>query len=135
MRAFNRAILASVSAILAACVSATLSEPRPRSDLSAAGPPLSLDLRVSAGIEVSVGGLELDLLVLPHADSLLILDKQIAEQLHLKPIMWGLGTVNFTDGDYRLSGQAYKTTYQVQSSLNETAWVLVLDENLPSCQK
>jgi len=116
--------------IATACVTAPVSEPKPQTDLSEGKSPYTLDLRQSAGMKVTVQGQELHLLVLPYSDSLLFLNKDVAQRLKLKPIFFGLGTADFSDGDFYVGGKGFNAEYSVGAAPTEKIWALVMEENI-----
>ena len=125
-----------MSIVLCACASGCTvglpMAPTPTQNLSAPeqGVFLTLDLRDSAGVDVEVNGETLHLLVLPNSESLLALNRNVADRLNLNPVFFGLGSASVTDGDHRVSGSVVRARYRVASSQPEQVWALAMEEDV-----
>lgn len=106
--------------------------PGPTTDLSAPelGEYLTLDLRDTAGIDVVVDGETLHLLVSSKSESILALNRDVADRLALREVFFGLGTASFRDGDYAVQGKVVKTKYAVAGAEVDRIWAVVMDEDI-----
>jgi len=111
---------------------ANLVVPSPTQDLSAPEQNrfLTLDLRESAGITVDVEGEALHLMLFADPDSLLVLDRDVADRLDLPELFFGLTSAYVQDGDYTASGRGVRARYSVAGAEPEKAWAIVMDEDI-----
>ena len=130
----TRAAMISAAALLAAACTLSIDSvvPTPQQDLSApgSGEVLTFDLRETAGVPVEVEGRSVNLLLLARAESVMIINREIADALDLNSVMFGLGSASVRDGDHRVSGEVRRARYRIAQGEQEQVWALDLDADI-----